>query len=86
MLGITHSANVSAMGSEWLSVSDKRAAVMVALALCASATMQNSSAVLVIVTMVQGYTIDRAYSDLRDGILCKREILHQHVQAFILLI
>ena len=29
---------------------------------------------------------ERAGSDLRDGILCKRKILHQHIQAFVVFI
>ena len=54
MAGIIHSANVSAMGPEWLSVSDNQAAAtvmaMVVVVLCgdASAAVQNSSIVLLV--------------------------------------
>ena len=62
---------------------------MVVLALCgdAPAAIQNSVVVLVIGSAYMAkWQQKEACSDLRDGILCKREILHQHIQAFVLFI
>lgn len=50
MVGIIHGANVSAIGPEWLSVSDNQTAAAAVVVLCgdASAAVQNGSIVLVV--------------------------------------
>lgn len=88
MVGVTRCQCVSS-GLGWLSVSDNQAATRATWWCCVEMLQQPAwKAALCSLSVLYVWYSGRegAGGDLRDGVLCKGQILHQHVQAFVIFI